>query len=404
MSALPSAPAGVANDRPTAQSSRPDTAATSGQQPHPAAAAPDTPAAADHSAVPAAAGLATSCRPCSVLEGTVVRVNNYSANIFFFDVLVDSHAATETQSAAPPDTAAAVTETQDTQLAVTETQTTAASDTTAVVTETQNTAAAAAAVTETETAAAAAAMSFVLKVGASYESKQLTSVTLHSLASTITEGVRVRVNSTSDQNQVSEEQTYRATSIHILSGTSSMEGLVCQVAPVVENGVGKDGVNLHRRPKQGWCKYWLNSKRCSLVSCTQPHPTGEAWTAARAEWHAARYCSHCVHIVLAMYSHGAVIVFVLNCVLTAAALCSQCIQHCALTVISIVPLIMRPSCTHGAHMVHIVLIMRLSCSRCAYELALCSYTVLALCSHCARTVISTMHTLRSHCAQQGRET
>ena len=43
-----------------------------------------------------------------------------------------------------------------------------------------------------------------------------------------------------------------------------------------------------RAPKGGFCKYWLNSKRCPLDACTQPHPTGEAWTAARKEWHAAR--------------------------------------------------------------------------------------------------------------------
>ena len=32
----------------------------------------------------------------------------------------------------------------------------------------------------------------------------------------------------------------------------------------------------------------LNSKKCPLESCTQPHPEGEAWKAARKEWHAAR--------------------------------------------------------------------------------------------------------------------
>jgi len=32
---------------------------------------------------------------------------------------------------------------------------------------------------------------------------------------------------------------------------------------------------LERAPKQGWCKFWLNSKRCPLEHCDQPHPEGE---------------------------------------------------------------------------------------------------------------------------------
>lgn len=68
--------------------------------------------------------------------------------------------------------------------------------------------------------------------------------------------------------------------------------------PAPAHGVGRERVpsqaealsktKAHRAPKHGVCKFWVNSKRCPLEHCTQPHPTGDAWKEANRQWHTLR--------------------------------------------------------------------------------------------------------------------